>query len=63
MKNHSRWIAVLCLISMALAVSAQPRPPKIIDVHVHYNGEPGVLEKLFDRLNAVDGLAFLLTSQ
>ena len=62
MKQHSRWIAVLCLISMALAVSAQSRPPKIIDVHVHYNGEPGVLEKLLDRLNAVDGLAFLLTT-
>lgn len=62
MKQHSRWIAVLCLISMALAVSAQSRPPKIIDVHVHYNGEPGVLEKLLDRLNAVNGLAFLLTT-
>ncbi len=62
MKLHSRWIAVLCLISMALGVSAQSRPPKIIDVHVHYNGEPGVLEKLLDRLNAVNGLAFLLTT-
>ncbi len=62
MKQHSRCIAVLCLLSMALAASAQSRPPKIIDVHVHYDGDPGVLEKLLDRLNAVDGLAFLLVT-
>jgi predicted TIM-barrel fold metal-dependent hydrolase len=31
-------------------------------VHVHYNGEQGFLEKLLDKLNAADGLAFLLTT-
>jgi hypothetical protein len=29
---------------------------------IDYNGEPGVLEKLLDKLNANDGLAFLLTT-
>jgi len=34
--------------------------PKIIDEHVHYNGDPAFLEKLLTKLQAVDGMAFLL---
>jgi uncharacterized protein len=41
---------------------AQQHAPKIIDVHVHYNGEPGFLDELLAKLNSVDGLAFLLTT-
>lgn len=62
MRQYFRWVAVWTLLSASLSVLAQPHAPKLIDVHVHYNGEPGVLEKLLDRLNAVDGLAFLLTT-
>jgi hypothetical protein len=29
--------------------------PKLIDVHIHYDGEPGILEKLHDKLAANDG--------
>ncbi len=47
---------------MSSSVFAQSHAPKLIDVHVHYNGEPGFLEKLLDQLNASDGLAFLLTT-
>jgi predicted TIM-barrel fold metal-dependent hydrolase len=43
-------------------VLAQSHVPKLIDVHIHYDGEPGVLEKLLEKLNAADGLAFLLTT-
>jgi hypothetical protein len=41
---------------------AQTTPPKLIDVHEHYNGEPGVLEKLLAKLDAADGIGILLTT-
>jgi hypothetical protein len=62
MRQCCRWIIVLGLFSASLSALAQSAPPKLIDVHVHYNGEPGFLEKLLDKLNATDGLAFLLTT-
>lgn len=51
---------LLCFTSGVLM--AQKSQPKIIDVHVHYDGEPGFLEKLLAKLDSVDGLAFLLTT-
>jgi uncharacterized protein len=62
MKQCFRWMAVLGLFLASLSASAQSHSPKLIDVHVHYGGEPGFLEKLLDKLNATDGLAFLLTT-
>jgi uncharacterized protein len=62
MRRCSSWIAVLGLLLLSSSVFAQSRAPKLIDVHVHYNGEPGFLEQLLDKLNATDGLAFLLTT-
>jgi uncharacterized protein len=62
MRRCSSWIAVLGLLLMSSSVFAQSHAPKLIDVHVHYNGEPGFLEQLLDKLNATDGLAFLLTT-
>ena len=56
------WIFCFGLLLTSVPALAQPHPPKLIDVHVHYNGEPGFLEKLLDKLNAKDGLAFLLTT-
>ncbi|MGA8535115.1 MAG: amidohydrolase family protein, partial [Candidatus Tumulicola sp.] len=50
------------LLSISLTALAQKRAPKLIDVHVHYDGEPGFLEKLLDKLNGNDGLVFLLTT-
>jgi predicted TIM-barrel fold metal-dependent hydrolase len=35
--------------------------PKLIDAHLHHNGDPAFLKKLIAKLDAVDGLAFLLT--
>jgi hypothetical protein len=57
-----RCIAILIFISVSLAVVAQTVPPKLIDVHQHYNGEPGVLEKLLAKLDAADGIGILLTT-
>jgi uncharacterized protein len=62
MRRRSSWIAVLGLLLMLSSAFAQSHAPKLIDVHVHYNGEPGFLEQLLDKLNATDGLAFLLTT-
>jgi predicted TIM-barrel fold metal-dependent hydrolase len=33
----------------------------LVDAHVHHNGDPAFLDKLVARLDAVDGVAFLLT--
>ena len=51
--------AVLLLLSCCLLVRAQ-HAPKLIDAHLHYNGDPAFLKQLLAKLDEVDGLAFLL---
>jgi predicted TIM-barrel fold metal-dependent hydrolase len=48
----------LVLLGVA-ALSAQT--PKLVDAHVHHNGEVAFLEKLVARLEQLDGIAFLMT--
>ncbi|MEA2264273.1 MAG: uncharacterized protein QOJ51_7098 [Acidobacteriaceae bacterium] len=62
MRQYSRWLCALVLLLAPLSVLAQTHVPKLIDVHIHYDGEPGVLERLLDKLNGADGMAFLLTT-
>jgi hypothetical protein len=50
---------VAVLITAAL-LPAQTRAPRLIDCHVHHNGEHAFLDKLTARLDQADGLAFLL---
>ncbi|MBI1790939.1 MAG: amidohydrolase family protein [Acidobacteria bacterium] len=45
-----------------LACATLGAQPKIIDAHVHHNGDAAFLEKLVQRLEAADALAFLLTA-
>ncbi len=57
----------LFLVSLALLASlgtlaAQTAPPRLIDVHLHHNGDPAFLEKLVAKLDSVDGLALVLTA-
>jgi uncharacterized protein len=59
----SKRTAALILLSSSLAVAAQAVPPKLIDVHEHFNGEPGVLDQLLAKLTAADGMGILLTTQ
>jgi predicted TIM-barrel fold metal-dependent hydrolase len=50
----------LSLLTMARSLHAQGAEPRLIDAHVHYNGDPAFLDKLVAKLDAVEGLAFLL---
>ena len=56
-----RILSPLVLLCCGLAVAAQPQP-RLVDAHVHHNGDPAFLQKLLARLEAVDGVAFLLTA-
>jgi predicted TIM-barrel fold metal-dependent hydrolase len=53
------FVTVVCIFVCGplLAQSAQP---KIIDGHVHYNGDPAFLQKLLAKMESVDGMAFVL---
>jgi len=55
------WLlAILPLALFCASASAQTVAPKLIDCHVHYNGDPEFIHKLLAKLESVDGLAFLL---
>lgn len=51
------WAVLLSCAILAPRVAAQPR---LIDAHLHYNGDPAFLKTLLAKLDQVDGLAFLL---
>lgn len=55
-------LPAVALLLITLPALAQKQPPKLVDVHLHFDGEPGVLDKLLDKLNNADGLGFLLTT-
>jgi hypothetical protein len=55
------FLIALTLLASLGTLAAQTTPPRLIDVHVHHNGDPAFLEKLVARLDSVDGLALLLT--
>ena len=60
MTKQYRLLAILPLALFCATASAQTVAPKLIDCHVHYNGDPEFIHKLVARLDSVDGLAFLL---
>ncbi len=62
MKNHIKFFALCAFAIFPALALAQAARPKIIDAHLHHNGDPAFLEKLLAKLNSVDGLAFLLTA-
>ncbi|MBI2689973.1 MAG: amidohydrolase family protein [Acidobacteria bacterium] len=51
----------LLAVSAICTWSAEPKRPKIIDAHVHYNGDPAFLAKYTEKLETVDGQALLIT--
>jgi hypothetical protein len=60
----STWATILVLLAASFACVAQSAQsttqPKLIDVNEHFRGEPGVLDQLLAKLNAADGIGFLL---
>ncbi len=48
------------LLAVTTALIAQPQP-RMVDAHVHHNGEIEFLDKLVARLEKLNGMAFLLT--
>jgi len=57
MISLERAAAFLIAFLISGAAFAQP---KLIDAHLHYNGDPAFLKLLLAKLDSVDGLAFLL---
>lgn len=54
----------LLLASLVLTLSAaEPGQPKLIDAHVHFNGDPAFLAKMTEKLEAADGRALLIAEQ
>jgi uncharacterized protein len=49
------------VFGLVFAVTLFAQTPKIIDAHVHHNGDVMFLDNLVARLEKLDGMAFLLT--
>jgi uncharacterized protein len=58
----SRWFSLTrhCFLFALFSVAALPQTTKLVDAHVHHNGEPGFLKELEQRLTKHNGIAFLL---
>ncbi|HXJ38670.1 MAG TPA: amidohydrolase family protein [Bryobacteraceae bacterium] len=54
------WGRVAVLLFFFLTAGSAFAQPKLIDAHLHYNGDPAFLKLLLAKLDSVDGLAFLL---
>jgi len=62
MNRISSCTAIITLLLGVLSGAAQTVPPKLIDVHEHFNGEPWALDNLLAKLNAADGIGILLVT-
>jgi uncharacterized protein len=60
MKRYRLLFVTLICLFVCGPILAQTTQPKIIDGHLHYNGDPAFLQKLLVKLESVDGMAFLL---
>jgi predicted TIM-barrel fold metal-dependent hydrolase len=57
------WLSILLTFVICPSLLlAQAARPKLIDAHIHHNGDPAFLQKLVAKLDAVDGLALLITA-
>ena len=48
------------VLALSLVAGLAMAQPKLIDAHMHYNGDPAFVKQLLAKLDEVDGLAFLL---
>jgi hypothetical protein len=58
MRSRIFFLTLTLLVSVSGLIA---QTPQIIDVHLHYNGDPGFADKVAAKLDSVDGLALLLT--
>lgn len=56
------WMAGALVAAVAAVSAAQSAPPKLIDVHEHFDGEAGVLDAMLAKLTAADGIGILLVT-
>src|ERR1700737_2782611 len=50
------------LFLACVQMEAQNQPPKLIDCHVHHNGQKAFLDQLIAKMDALDGMALLITA-
>jgi uncharacterized protein len=60
MKKFNLLFVTLMCVLVCGPLMAQSAQPRIIDGHLHYNGDPAFLQKVLAKLDSVDGMAFLL---
>jgi len=61
--NKPHWFTLpLAFAAGCSILFAQTGRPKIVDAHVHHNGDPAFLAKLCTKLESVDGMALLITA-
>jgi uncharacterized protein len=51
----------VALFLCGVSAQAQSAPPKLIDCHVHHNGQKGFLDQLTAKMQDMDGMALLIT--
>ena len=61
MRIALRFFSFATAMLLPALLLAQGRP-KLIDAHIHHNGDPAFLQKLTAKLDSVDGLALLITA-
>ncbi len=61
MKTAVRLFTLFALAFFPSLLLSQAAP-KLVDAHVHHNGDPEFLKKLVAKLDSVDGLALLITA-
>jgi len=55
-------LILLTFAAIPSLLMAQGPRPKVIDAHIHHNGDPAFLQKLVAKLDSMDGLALLITA-
>jgi len=55
------WVS-FAFVLFPHGLAAQQSRPRIIDAHIHHNGDPAFLQKLLAKLDSVDAMALLITA-
>jgi predicted TIM-barrel fold metal-dependent hydrolase len=56
------FVLLLVVSSLMFGQTPAAAPPRLIDAHLHHNGDAAFLDKVVAKLSSVDGLAFILTT-